>query len=66
MTETPVLKCPICGIEILPSNPFKPFCSKRHKEIDLNRWFSEIYRIETDEAPETESEERPPEDKRST
>lgn len=36
-------KCAICG------NPqvekFKPFCSKRCADVDLNRWFSGGYSI---------------------
>lgn len=36
-------KCAICG------NPqvekFKPFCSKRCADVDLNRWFSGGYAI---------------------
>lgn len=53
--KTPVLKCPICGVEILPTNPFKPFCSQRHKEVDLNRWFTGFYRVETDEIPDPDA-----------
>jgi endogenous inhibitor of DNA gyrase (YacG/DUF329 family) len=42
------LKCPICGKPV-PSEPgsagFKPFCSDRCKQVDLNRWLSESYRV---------------------
>jgi uncharacterized protein len=42
--------CPMCG---KPSTtPFKPFCSARCRQIDLGRWLSEGYRIETEEQPE--------------
>ena len=36
-------KCVICG---KPQDPaYKPFCSKRCADVDLNRWFSEGYAI---------------------
>jgi len=33
--------CPICGK--LPIQQFRPFCSARCKDIDLNRWFKGVY-----------------------
>jgi hypothetical protein len=36
-------KCPICGKEI--EAQFRPFCSMRCKQIDLNRWLTETYRV---------------------
>jgi uncharacterized protein len=42
--------CPICGKPRAAA--FKPFCSKRCADIDLYRWLSGGYRIETDEPPE--------------
>jgi endogenous inhibitor of DNA gyrase (YacG/DUF329 family) len=42
--------CPICG---KPESPeFRPFCSRRCADVDLNRWLSGVYRVETKEAPE--------------
>ncbi len=36
-------KCPICG---KPSvEEFKPFCSKRCADVDLNRWLTGSYVI---------------------
>lgn len=36
-------RCPICG---KPADPtFKPFCSQRCRQVDLNRWLSGTYRI---------------------
>jgi uncharacterized protein len=50
--------CPICG---KPADAmFRPFCSKRCTDIDLNRWLSGVYAIpgaeeeEEDGAPKTE------------
>ncbi|WP_420547528.1 DNA gyrase inhibitor YacG [Curvivirga sp.] len=40
-------KCNICG---KPSDQkYKPFCSKRCADVDLNRWLGGNYRIPTDE-----------------
>ena len=43
-------KCPICGA--VSDYNYRPFCSKRCADIDLNRWLSGVYKIETDESPE--------------
>ena len=43
-TNTPRLApCPICGK--LPLSEFKPFCSKRCADVDLNRWLSGVYAV---------------------
>jgi endogenous inhibitor of DNA gyrase (YacG/DUF329 family) len=36
-------KCPICGRPMVEK--FKPFCSKRCADVDLNRWLSGSYVI---------------------
>ena len=33
--------CPICGKPA--ADTFRPFCSKRCADVDLNRWFSGSY-----------------------
>jgi hypothetical protein len=35
--------CPICGKPA--TEPSKPFCSERCRDVDLNRWLSDSYRI---------------------
>ena len=35
--------CPICGK--LPAPQFKPFCSKRCADVDLNRWLKGVYAV---------------------
>ena len=41
--------CPICG---KPADvKVKPFCSARCRQVDLNRWLSESYRIPGAERP---------------
>ena len=43
-------RCPICGG---PSDiAYRPFCSRRCADVDLNRWLSGVYAI-----PVTEDEE---------
>lgn len=46
--------CPICHCP-LGQGPeaarLRPFCSRRCADIDLHRWLTGGYRIETDEAP---------------
>ncbi len=51
----PTTSCPLCG---KPSDPvLKPFCSKRCRDVDLNRWLSGVYAVPVkdeeneDEAP---------------
>ena len=42
--------CPICGKP--PAEGFRPFCSRRCADVDLNRWLSGVYAV-----PVTEDEE---------
>ncbi|EWY40256.1 hypothetical protein N825_36685 [Skermanella stibiiresistens SB22] len=45
--------CPICG---RPADPqYKPFCTPRCADVDLNRWLGGVYRVEVDD-PEAEIE----------
>ncbi|HZT28009.1 MAG TPA: DNA gyrase inhibitor YacG [Pseudolabrys sp.] len=48
--------CPICG---KPADlTYKPFCSRRCADIDLNRWLSGVYAVPVKE-DEDEDGERP-------
>jgi uncharacterized protein len=42
-----VVRCPACGGESIyaPSNPYRPFCSERCKNMDLGAWASESFRV---------------------
>jgi uncharacterized protein len=42
--------CPICGKPAVEM--FRPFCSRRCSDVDLNRWLSRVYAV-----PVTEDEE---------
>jgi endogenous inhibitor of DNA gyrase (YacG/DUF329 family) len=54
-------KCPICGKPVQAE--FRPFCSARCKQVDLNRWLSEAYRVPdrpgTDDEAETPTRSAP-------
>lgn len=39
----PARKCPICGKPAVEE--FKPFCSRRCADVDLNRWLTGAYVI---------------------
>jgi len=41
--------CPTCGGPSLysPANPFRPFCSKRCRQIDLGAWANEDFPAES-------------------
>jgi uncharacterized protein len=43
-----MVRCPSCGVAHAYSteNPYRPFCSKGCKAIDLGAWASESYRVE--------------------
>ena len=46
-----LVKCPHCKKmhEYSQKNPFRPFCSKRCKLIDLGQWADEKFRIPAEE-----------------
>jgi endogenous inhibitor of DNA gyrase (YacG/DUF329 family) len=45
------VKCPICHKEMeWEQNPYRPFCSKRCKLIDLGQWATERYRVPGDKS----------------
>jgi endogenous inhibitor of DNA gyrase (YacG/DUF329 family) len=49
--------CPICGKMAIEE--YRPFCSKRCADVDLNRWLSGVYSVpvvEEDKAPEEDEE----------
>lgn len=41
--QTKAASCPICGKAT--DVAFKPFCSKRCSDIDLNRWLTGVYAV---------------------
>ena len=53
--------CPICGKPA--AERFRPFCSGRCKDVDLNRWFKGAYAIPAAESAEDSEQERDVTDK---
>ncbi len=54
VSSPPLVRCPSCG-DIRPyslDNPYRPFCSKGCKAIDLGAWASEEFRVPEDTLPE--------------
>lgn len=54
-------RCPICAKPA--AEPFRPFCSKRCTDVDLNRWLSGAYVVAGKEE-EDEDGERAPDQRR--
>ncbi|HMS06452.1 MAG TPA: DNA gyrase inhibitor YacG [Burkholderiaceae bacterium] len=42
-----LVRCPTCGGDSIfaPSNPHRPFCSQRCRQIDLGQWSDESFRL---------------------
>ncbi|MCP4755038.1 MAG: DNA gyrase inhibitor YacG [Proteobacteria bacterium] len=52
-----MVKCPTCGTPVAwENNPYRPFCSKRCKTIDLGNWADGSYNIESEDTPGSEEE----------
>ena len=53
-TQPKLVTCPTCGGDSVyaPSNPFRPFCCERCKNIDLGAWANEDFRMPTTSLPE--------------
>ncbi len=49
-----IVVCPSCGGKSVyaPSNPFRPFCSERCKNVDFGAWASESFRVPSNDLPE--------------
>jgi uncharacterized protein len=47
-----IVRCPACSGDSVyaPTNPYRPFCSERCKNMDLGAWASESFRV-PDETP---------------
>jgi endogenous inhibitor of DNA gyrase (YacG/DUF329 family) len=48
-------RCPICGRPRV--RQYRPFCSARCRDIDLGRWFKEVYTVPVVEPGFDEDEE---------
>ncbi len=50
--------CPICGKPAVER--FRPFCSRRCADVDLNRWLSGVYAVPAVEAEDDHVEDGGP------
>lgn len=55
----PLRACAICGKPALVQ--YKPFCSKRCADVDLNRWLSGVYAVPAREEDEGDGRSSEPE-----
>ena len=55
-----VVRCPTCKGDSIyaPSNPSRPFCSERCRQIDFGAWASESFAVEA--APPSDPDEQTP------
>lgn len=55
-SEVKIVRCPQCNGDSIyaNSNPYRPFCSERCKDLDLGAWASESFRVPTEAPPESE------------
>jgi len=62
MNEKPprLVACPHCGKEAVwdMTNPHRPFCSERCRQIDLGAWAAGEYRVPVVEEPELPDQEQ--------
>ena len=49
--------CPICGKPA--EEKFRPFCSRRCADVDLNRWLSGVYAVPVKEEEDEDGVPRP-------
>ena len=56
-TASRVVTCPTCGgpSRFDASNPYRPFCCERCKQIDFGAWASENFRMPTEAPPDDQT-----------
>ena len=55
--QEPRARCPICGRP--RAHQYRPFCSARCRDIDLGRWFGEVYTVPAVEPGYDEDDDEP-------
>jgi hypothetical protein len=63
VSQAPSKFCPICRKPA--ADRFRPFCSGRCKDVDLNRWFKGVYAVPAAESSD-DTEEQEPERRRES
>ena len=56
-----LVSCPQCGGDSVyaSTNPYRPFCSRRCKTIDLGAWADESFRVPDNVDPDAQSADDP-------
>lgn len=49
-------RCPVCGKPA--EHRFRPFCSARCRDVDLNRWLTGVYAVPVVEAEPDDEDDR--------
>ncbi|WP_127089131.1 DNA gyrase inhibitor YacG [Aquabacter cavernae] len=62
-TSAPARVCPICSKPEVET--YRPFCSKRCADVDLNRWLTGAYAIPVSEEEDEDGEASPHADPRA-
>ena len=52
--EPKIVRCPACSGDSVyaQSNPYRPFCCSRCKNLDFGAWASESFRVPTEAPPD--------------
>jgi len=58
--KTSAARCPLCSKPV--GAAFKPFCSKRCADVDLNRWLSGVYAVPVKENDDEDGKQLPQND----
>lgn len=54
-----LVTCPTCGEKVpYEGNPYRPFCSRGCKGVDLIHWTEESYRIQKDDNDDNDNKDR--------
>ncbi|WP_251972387.1 DNA gyrase inhibitor YacG [Sphaerotilus microaerophilus] len=58
----PTVACPTCRRPSLfaPSNPWRPFCCERCRQIDFGAWAAGDYSVPADAPPDDDPRQPPP------
>jgi endogenous inhibitor of DNA gyrase (YacG/DUF329 family) len=61
----PTVACPTCRRPSLfaPSNPWRPFCCERCRQLDFGAWAAEDYRVAADAPPDEDPRQSPSQDR---
>ena len=53
-TKPRIVRCPACGGDSVyaPTNPWRPFCSERCRQVDLGAWANEEFRMPEETPPD--------------